>query len=148
MIILNRFYFFLKISNRFTEKEKHSIKSGLNPESIYWRSIRRTKIRVFDFNNFWMNYVLIRFILIKGLIKSFRRSNKQFWSTWMPDTFCILPWIHMSITPCGFVRLCCQAWDMLWKPTHQCLYIHIGSMKYRIRNICATCVVKCSKGKR
>jgi len=26
----------------------------------------------------------------------------------MPDTFCILPWVHMSITPGGFVRLCCQ----------------------------------------
>ena len=28
----------------------------------------------------------------------------------MTDTFCILPWIHMSITSGGFVRLCCQAW--------------------------------------
>ena len=27
----------------------------------------------------------------------------------MPDTFCILPWIHMSITPGGLVRLCCQS---------------------------------------
>ena len=29
----------------------------------------------------------------------------------MPDTFCILPWIHLFITPGGLVRLCCQAAD-------------------------------------
>jgi len=43
----------------------------------------------------------------------------------MPDTFCILPWIHMSITSGGFVRLCCQAWGYaLVNDTPMSIYTH------------------------
>lgn len=48
----------------------------------------------------------------------------------MSDTFCILPWIHMTLTPGGFVRLCCQDWGYVSKNQ-----VPMSAYKYTIEEI-------------